>query len=73
MWTVVGGLDLFESTWRLSCLWSNFFAGAGHGRRGRAGGGIIPDDDVAPLQALGVKGRFRAGDDTGEIVVDSGR
>ena len=31
-------------------------------------GGIIPDDDVAPLQALGVKGVFGPGTSTGEIV-----
>jgi methylmalonyl-CoA mutase, C-terminal domain len=31
-------------------------------------GGIIPDDDVAPLQALGVKGIFGPGTSTGEIV-----
>ena len=31
-------------------------------------GGIIPDDDVAPLKALGVKGVFGPGTSTGEIV-----
>jgi methylmalonyl-CoA mutase, C-terminal domain len=31
-------------------------------------GGIIPDDDVAPLRALGVKGVFGPGTSTGEIV-----
>jgi len=31
-------------------------------------GGIIPDDDVAPLQALGVKGVFGPGTSTGEII-----
>ena len=31
-------------------------------------GGIIPDDDVAPLTALGVKGVFGPGTGTGEIV-----
>ena len=31
-------------------------------------GGIIPDDDVAPLEALGVKGVFGPGTSTGEIV-----
>ena len=31
-------------------------------------GGIIPDDDVAPLQALGVKGVFGPGTSTGDIV-----
>ena len=31
-------------------------------------GGIIPDDDVAPLQALGVKGVFGPGTSTGAIV-----
>jgi methylmalonyl-CoA mutase, C-terminal domain len=32
-------------------------------------GGIIPDDDVAPLQALGVKGVFGPGTSTREIVM----
>ena len=31
-------------------------------------GGIIPDDDVAPLKALGVRGVFGPGTSTGEIV-----
>ena len=31
-------------------------------------GGIIPDDDVTPLKALGVKGVFGPGTSTGEIV-----
>ena len=31
-------------------------------------GGIIPDDDVAPLKALGVKGVFGPGTSTGDIV-----
>jgi methylmalonyl-CoA mutase C-terminal domain/subunit len=31
-------------------------------------GGIIPDDDVSPLKALGVKGVFGPGTSTGEIV-----
>ena len=31
-------------------------------------GGIIPDDDVAPLKALGVKGVFGPGTSTREIV-----
>ena len=31
-------------------------------------GGIIPDDDVAPLKALGIKGVFGPGTSTGEIV-----
>jgi len=31
-------------------------------------GGIIPDDDVTPLQALGVKGVFGPGTSTGQIV-----
>ena len=31
-------------------------------------GGIIPDEDVAPLKALGVKGVFGPGTSTGEIV-----
>jgi methylmalonyl-CoA mutase, C-terminal domain len=31
-------------------------------------GGIIPDDDVAPLKALGVKEVFGPGTNTGEIV-----
>jgi methylmalonyl-CoA mutase C-terminal domain/subunit len=31
-------------------------------------GGIIPDDDIAPLKALGVKGVFGPGTSTGEIV-----
>ena len=31
-------------------------------------GGIIPDDDVAPLKALGVKGVFGPGTSTGEIL-----
>jgi methylmalonyl-CoA mutase C-terminal domain/subunit len=30
-------------------------------------GGIIPDEDVAPLKALGVKGVFGPGTNTGEI------
>lgn len=31
-------------------------------------GGIIPDDDVDPLRALGVKGVFGPGTSTGDIV-----
>ena len=31
-------------------------------------GGIIPDDDVAPLKELGVKGVFGPGTNTGDIV-----
>jgi methylmalonyl-CoA mutase C-terminal domain/subunit len=31
-------------------------------------GGIIPDEDVAPLKALGVQGVFGPGTSTGEIV-----
>jgi methylmalonyl-CoA mutase C-terminal domain/subunit len=31
-------------------------------------GGIIPDEDVAPLKALGVQGVFGPGTKTGEIV-----
>ena len=31
-------------------------------------GGIIPDDDVSPLKALGVKGVFGPGTSTGEII-----
>jgi methylmalonyl-CoA mutase C-terminal domain/subunit len=31
-------------------------------------GGIIPDDDVAPLKAAGVKGVFGPGTSTSEIV-----
>jgi len=31
-------------------------------------GGIIPDEDVAPLRALGVKGVFGPGTNTGDIV-----
>jgi len=31
-------------------------------------GGIIPDDDVAPLKALGVKGVFGPGTNTGDII-----
>ncbi len=31
-------------------------------------GGIIPDDDVAPLKQLGVKGVFGPGTSTGDIV-----
>jgi methylmalonyl-CoA mutase C-terminal domain/subunit len=31
-------------------------------------GGIIPDDDVAPLKAAGVKGVFGPGTSTGEII-----
>jgi methylmalonyl-CoA mutase C-terminal domain/subunit len=31
-------------------------------------GGIIPDEDVAPLKALGVQGIFGPGTKTGEIV-----
>jgi methylmalonyl-CoA mutase C-terminal domain/subunit len=32
------------------------------------GGGIIPDEDVARLEALGVKKVFRPGDDLSEII-----
>ncbi len=31
-------------------------------------GGIIPDEDVAPLKALGIQGVFGPGTNTGEIV-----
>jgi methylmalonyl-CoA mutase C-terminal domain/subunit len=31
-------------------------------------GGIIPDDDVAPLKELGVKGVFGPGTNTGDII-----
>ncbi len=31
-------------------------------------GGIIPDEDVAPLKALGIKGVFGPGTSTGDIV-----
>lgn len=31
-------------------------------------GGIVPDDDVAPLKQLGVKGVFGPGTSTGDIV-----
>ena len=31
-------------------------------------GGIVPDEDVAPLRALGVKGVFGPGTNTGDIV-----
>ena len=32
------------------------------------GGGIIPEEDIAPLKAVGVRGIFGPGTETGEII-----